>query len=181
MDVKTIHDFLNSNEQRPPQQKCSIDIIEAFENEIGFKIPQLLSECFQFIGNGGFGPSYGVIGIGSSGFQSDHGDLLQLFHAVIANQNSRPENLPKTLLPFCEWGANIYSCVDCGDDEHCIWLFRDNRFKQQPFTLADFFEHWLADDANILVDWGTTRKTRQVRNPANGEIVTMDYRVLEDE
>ena len=44
--------------------------IATAEEKIGFHLPELLKEIYQIIGNGGFGPGYGLIGIGD-GYRDD--------------------------------------------------------------------------------------------------------------
>lgn len=38
-------------------------VVEASEKELGFKLPPLLSQLFTQVGNGGFGPGYGIYGL----------------------------------------------------------------------------------------------------------------------
>jgi hypothetical protein len=38
-------------------------VVEATENELGFKLPPLLSQLYTQVGNGGFGPGYGIFGL----------------------------------------------------------------------------------------------------------------------
>jgi len=45
---------------------------EASERELGFPIPELLKLVYEKVGNGGFGPGYGLMGI-RSGATDDQG------------------------------------------------------------------------------------------------------------
>jgi hypothetical protein len=43
----------------------SEDLVQAVERRLGFALPQLLRDVYTRVGNGGFGPAYGLIGIES--------------------------------------------------------------------------------------------------------------------
>lgn len=101
----------------------SNDAILSVENEFGFKLPELLKEIYSQIGNGGFGPGYGVMGI-PGGFTDDQGeDILSLYKSY---RKSDPEDdtwaWPKGLVPICHWGCVVYSCVHCLENEIPIYF-----------------------------------------------------------
>lgn len=156
---------------------CAEVDIDEMERVIGFGLPKLLRACLQQLGNGGYGPGYGIIGIGRCGHQSDYGDLVALYETLKIGLEG-PVAWPNRLLAFCDWGSNIYSCVEC-DDGASIWLYRNNRIKKQPFSLPGFFEDWIRHDTDKYVDWGTVRKQTVLRNPATGKQEVVTYRVLE--
>jgi hypothetical protein len=97
------------------------------ESRLGFRIPALLRLVYSSIGNGGFGPGYGLIGL-TGGYPDDQGhsavDLYELF------RRSDPENAawqwPGRLLPICHWGCAIYSCIDCSTDDGPIVIWDPN-------------------------------------------------------
>ena len=73
--------------------------ITATEVAVGFALPQLLKEILMSIGNGGFGPGYGLIGVhgGYADFQGEH--LADLARELGA--------LDRKILPICNWGCGI--------------------------------------------------------------------------
>jgi hypothetical protein len=77
--------------------------IEKAEGELGFAIPTLLKECYRRIGNGGFGPGLGVIGV-EGGYESDFGDLVRIYEFFRADEEKQARSWPTAVLPFCEWG-----------------------------------------------------------------------------
>jgi hypothetical protein len=78
-------------------------------------LPQLLSEILTEIGNGGFGPGYGLVGVegGYAEFKGEH--LAELAQELGA--------LDRKILPICNWGCGIYSCLDCGKPEAPVLTF----------------------------------------------------------
>jgi hypothetical protein len=89
--------------------------IAATEAAIGFKLPQLFKEIFRRIGNGGFGPGYGLIGVhgGYADFKGEH--LAELGQELGA--------LDRKVVPICNWGCGIYSCLDCAKPEAPVTIF----------------------------------------------------------
>ena len=73
------------------------------EEKLGFVLPDLLRQVYQNVGNGGFGPGYGLFGLPTSA-----DDERQL-------QTNPP--WPVALLPLCNWGCGIVSYLDCSRSE----------------------------------------------------------------
>lgn len=122
--------------------------LERTETDLGFRLPQLLRSLYLNVANGGFGPGYDVIGIGA-GHRSDLGDLVEAYHQVSAGTNYLGRTWKMGLLPFCGWGCNLFSCVDCVEDVGLIYLSEECVPYMQKCTLKDFFEKWIAG-ASIL-------------------------------
>src|SRR6266581_7001168 len=101
--------------------------IEYDERRLGFTLPPLMKRIYSEIGNGGFGPGYGLIGL-TNGVPDDVGgtgpDIYQQFRSA----DSIEANLkwPFGLLPICNWGCAIVSCVDCADPNFRMRIFDPN-------------------------------------------------------
>src|SRR5215831_16604371 len=50
---------IHSREPFPP---ATVKAIQGAERAIGFKLPELLRATYLKVGNGGFGPAYGIVG-----------------------------------------------------------------------------------------------------------------------
>ena len=79
------------------------EIIAAAEGDLRFRLPPLLVQCYTEIGNGGFGPGHGLIGLESEdgdAFRHDLTDacLAELYTAYREEALRRP--WPKGLLPL---------------------------------------------------------------------------------
>ncbi len=85
------------------------------EAAIGFELPGLLREILMEIGNGGFGPGYGLIGV-EGGYADFRGDHL----AGLARQLGA---LERKVLPICNWGCGIYSCLECATPDAPVSIF----------------------------------------------------------
>src|SRR5262245_15149446 len=89
--------------------------IRATVNDLGFELPSLFKEILSMIGNGGFGPGYGLIGVQGGYVDFKRDGLLELGRQLGA--------LEKKIVPICNWGCGIYSCLDCAKSEAPVLFF----------------------------------------------------------
>ena len=99
---------------KTPYPKVTEEEVNNAENELGFSIPPLLKGIYQEIGNGGFGPGYGMLGI-KGGQLTDDGDTIVEHYKGLCMPDEEDSlwSWPHGLLPFCDWGCAIYSCISC--------------------------------------------------------------------
>jgi SMI1 / KNR4 family (SUKH-1) len=142
--------------------------IEEAETQLQFSIPSLLKSVYVGVGNGGFGPGRGgsIIGL-EGGYASDFGTLVETYKQLKEDQALEGKQWKADLLPFCEWGCNIFSCVDCKDLNYPIYLFEDGDVIPKGYTLQDFFNLWL-EGVDILSYEGRANETAEVTNPFTG-------------
>jgi hypothetical protein len=135
-------------------------VLREAEKELGFSMPTLLRACYLSIGNGGFGPGLGLIGL-EGGYTSDHGTLVE---AYLSLKSAMP-NWKNGLLPFCEWGCNMYSCVDCTDPAQRIYFLEEGKVdRNRSYTLTEFFQSWI--NGKVLFPQQAERyEEREIINP----------------
>lgn len=132
--------------------------IVADETKLGFAIPPLLRQLYLQVGNGGWGPGYGLIGL-SGGTRDDTG-CTAVEDYVLRRSGSDPDEpnwlWPEGLLPICHWGCAIYSCIDCLQIPAPMILFDPNVDKRSwsdaLFPEQLVFEDWIglwADGADL--------------------------------
>ena len=155
--------FATGAELVPP---ASEDAICLTETELGFRMPDLLRNCLMNVANGGFGPGYGFVGV-ANGYESDFGSLFKTYKQIRGDQELVGCQWPSQLLPFCEWGNAIFSCVDCSSLE--IWTFRDFELKRMNYSFSEFIERWLSGETSQLVESGGRRRSVTIRNPFTGD------------
>ena len=126
------------------------DDVAADEQELGFTLPPLLKRIYAEIGNGGFGPGYGLIGL-TKGVPDDTGmtapDIYEQFLGSCADEPNL--KWPLGLLPICHWGCAILSCVDCTDKNFRMRVFDPNVYDGSDWSDAFFeeapgFERWIS-------------------------------------
>ncbi|MGW1515175.1 SMI1/KNR4 family protein [Streptomyces sp. NPDC002287] len=80
---------------------------------LGFAPPPLLAALYRRVGDGGFGPEYG---------------LLPLREAMRAYEAGRACDWgwPEGVLPIADLGCAMYACVDCRSETAQVLLFEPN-------------------------------------------------------
>ena len=120
-------------------------LVRAAQAVLGFSFPPLLSECLTTIGNGGFGPGYGIIGL-QGGNDSDFGSLIETYEQLSTDFESDGRRWPLSMLPFCSWGCNIFSCVEC-DGVNDVYTFDEGELEHAGYDVEEFFNMWLSGQA----------------------------------
>ena len=140
----------------PPLDDASLHRAEA---ALGFQLPALLRDVYRLVGNGGIGPGYGLVPLvyaESTVRPEIYRDSVVESYLML--RSGTPEDLagawPERLLPFCEWGCAISSCVDCSTAEGAISTFDPNGlgegdsildgFALTHASLRTWFEGWIA-------------------------------------
>jgi len=126
------------------------DQVALAETRLGFLLPDLLREIYTKVGNGGFGPGYGLIGLNGGATDrvgTDERNLIQCYES----RRFDPD-WPEKLLPICTWGCAIYSCLDCSRPGVPVISYDPNGNDHPPGrqpnifhfeSLADWIERWL--------------------------------------
>ncbi len=98
---------------RVAARKAAAEQVAASEASLGFPLPALLRQLFMEVGNGGFGPGAGLLGlpIGEEAGGSEEASAVGRYAAL--RRRKVAALWPKGLLPLCDWGHGILSCVDC--------------------------------------------------------------------
>ncbi|MFO0715178.1 MAG: SMI1/KNR4 family protein [Sandaracinus sp.] len=145
----------------PPASAAEIS--EA-ERRLGVPIPEILARLYREVGNGGFGPGYGLSGL-ITGYFVTHGETaVPLWESWTARP--RPAgyenwNWPATMLPIADWGCAIRSCVDIGKPQCPVYRFDPGGFldteaaaeEDMEATTAEGFAALFEPEAPALVDW----------------------------
>jgi hypothetical protein len=151
-------------EKLPSLTPARSEAVDEAERVIGSPLPRLLRRLYLEVGNGGFGPGYGILGV-RGGHRDDLGgtvvDLYRQWRASSAD--ARP--LPDRLLPICHWGCGIHSFIDCATDQAAMWACDpnpgvDDDLFREPMTFATWLERWVK---------GTLHQPAIIEDPNTGE------------
>jgi hypothetical protein len=152
-----------SPRQRSLFPPTTIFAVEAAENELGFKLPQLLSQLYTRVGNGGFGPGYGIFGL-KGGYaypipippdevdQTKGGTLTDWYFSYRGTDPQMPEPKPDTwdwfdkLLPISGHGCWQFSCIDCSKSYFPVFYFDGQQCELRPKSRT--FVEWITDWLN---------------------------------
>jgi hypothetical protein len=122
---ETIHDMAQGLSPAPHiYPRATPEQIAAEEQALGFALPALYKRILTKIGNGGFGPGYGLIGAqgGCDGFSA--GSLAENY-ALLRKEgpDGSGTEWPAYVLPICTWGCGIDSCLDCSKPEAPVLVY----------------------------------------------------------
>jgi hypothetical protein len=134
----------------PPPKPADPADIAADEKRLGFALPPLLKRIYVEIGNGGFGPGYGLTGL-TNVVPDDLGHTVPASYELRRHQDPADSKWkwPFALLPICHWGCAIVSCVDCSNSNFAMRVFDPNvHDDEQDWTDSSFddaasFEAWI--------------------------------------
>ncbi|WP_319461487.1 hypothetical protein [Micromonospora sp. RTP1Z1] len=120
----------------------------------GIALPPLLRRLYLQVGNGGFGPGYGLLGL-RGGHTLDGGNALRAMQAHRTPQPVPAEG-PRVPLHICDWGCAILSILDLADGQ--VWGFDPNPVPEgvsplfpQHITITEWFARWL--DGCLYQPW----------------------------
>lgn len=99
--------------------------IEVTEMRLEIELPPLLKRIYTEIGNGGFGPGYGLLGIRAElGDDRYYESIDDSYEYMVGTAGDRGfDKWPKSIIPICNWGCDIYSFLDCSQPEYPIVVF----------------------------------------------------------
>jgi hypothetical protein len=152
-------ELLRRLRERAPRAlpRATAQMIDEAEAELGFPLPRLLRAVYRSVGNGGFGPSKGLIGVpGTEPYLSGAESVVELYdiriHCVRGDE-TREERWPELILPFCDYGCASFACVDCSRSRARVLLFDADRWGVPlrkcllPLSrsLEEWFEEWLRE------------------------------------
>ena len=150
----TIHDMAEGLSPAPKiNPKLTPAEIQKAEEELGFKFPQLLIDIYSQIGDGGFGPGYGLY-------------TLQEAKKIYLQYIGDPEcEWEKGTWPLCTWGCNIESFTDCVADGYTVYFTNENLLDDSDDHGVSFE---LRDKDGNLISSGTGGNIMDVLNGASG-------------
>jgi hypothetical protein len=155
--LRAIQERIRVAGQEPGPALTTAQLKEA-EAKLGFPLPPTLRLLYTRVGNGGFGPGYGLMGV-LDGATDDQGETLDAWYA--RERQLEPDAAgwcwPERLLPLCTHGCAIYSCVDAASPEERVLRFdpydaeEEGAYEACLSLEGSSLREWLADWAR---GWG---------------------------
>jgi hypothetical protein len=130
--------------------------LDAAEGALGFAIPPLLRRLYSEIGNGGFGPNYGLEGVPTIPPNPHTADIVGLYEQYSALDPEHPAwKWPRALVPLIGGGCLYVECSYFLQRPHAVGLFDGNKCDcERPVveslvpvagSLEERLEMWLAE------------------------------------
>lgn len=138
-----------------PPPPLDEDAIARAEALLGRPLPPLLRDAYRHVGNGGFGPGYGLLPLIVPAGSTKTESVVDLYAVLRSSDPEDPSwSWPPHLVPFCEWGCAIRSCIDASSSEGAIVTFDPNvhepgepvstALAETHGSLEAWFSDWLA-------------------------------------
>jgi len=149
--ISMAHRFNHSVKPFPP---ATLEQIEAAESQIGFRLPELIREIYLHIGNGGFGPGYGIGGV-EGGMEIYECSLAQnviecrevedFFAEICGDEEEKPNwHWGDQYIVYCYWGCTVTTLVDCASPSLPVISLDDaSMAPHSSKTLRQWWTDWL--------------------------------------
>lgn len=159
----------------PPLTPATPEALRAVEAAVGGALPALFRRCYLELGNGGFGPGYGLLPAGPG-----PGTL----RAAVLQRDRSPAEGP--LLLICEWGCGIVSLIDVRDPDGPMWAIDPNgpdaphdALFREDFTFTGWLGRWVEGTleqpaAERAWQWDAETTADHEPWPADGPILGWD-------
>jgi len=131
---------------------ADLDALDGAEAAIGRTLPLLLRAVYLRVGDGGFGPAYGLLPLFSPEPGDDHDSLVGRYLSLSTRQPRDPNwSWPPNLVPFCDWGGGISTCTDCSTEQGAVLTFDPDSYEDGGPMASAFaqthpsVEAWFSD------------------------------------
>ena len=127
--------------------------VPAVEKILGYSLQPLLQRMYCEVANGGFGESYGLIGLVGGARDDTNHDVQQLLRDFRKPDKDDPKwKWPEGLLPAFYVGCAMYLCVDCRNSNGRVWLFEPN-YHEDGRSWKNSFIPFSPSLGKMMDDW----------------------------
>lgn len=111
------------------------------EAALGFRLPPLLAALYTRVGDGGFGPEYGLLPLLEGKSSGGEPAAVEKYLGM----RDSAQDWPSGVLPISHWGCAMYACVDCLADPAQVLLYEPNGGDPRHMWFVDSpsLESWL--------------------------------------
>ncbi|WP_437619267.1 SMI1/KNR4 family protein [Sorangium sp. So ce1151] len=93
--------------------------VDQAQRALKCRLHPLHRRLLQEVGNGGFGPADGLIGVPGGRTDDDGRSVVELRDQLFAGNTGI--GVPVQIVPLCDWGGGVWSCID-EDTGHVLML-----------------------------------------------------------
>ena len=133
-----------------PSKPATVEMVALAEVALGLSLPPLLTRLYLEIGNGGFGPGYGLVGTPGGATDDTGRDLVSLYRMYSTpDPDDSLWHWPAPLLPLAHLGCAMYACADTQTTGNPIVWFEPNPHEDGKawddsfIPLVDSMHAWL--------------------------------------
>ena len=140
------------------------EALQAAEKRLGAPLPPTLRHLYTKIGNGGFGPGAGLLGV-EGGHLNDDGESLVTNYVRFRNGG-----WPDGLLPLFDLGGGAWAGILLGAKEARVTLAVESGPISTAYLLGDWLAVWARGDDAVAELFEV--ESAVLRSPFSGEEVT---------
>ena len=138
---------------QPPHPPIAEQDLAYVENQIGFRLPELVRQIALTVADGGFGPNYGVNRLKHPanvpfGPHWEYPMSVESWHRLYQQPNSEDRDClkayPRHFIRYCEVGCNISLLVDCTNNSAMMFI-DDPNAADAVRPLNESLECWLSN------------------------------------
>lgn len=123
------------------------------ERTLGYSLPTLLKRMYCEVANGGYGESYGLIGLVGGARDDTNRDVHKLLRDFQKPDKDDPKwKWPDGLLPVFHLGCAMYLCIDCRSRKGRVVLFEPNNHVDGR-SWKNSFMPFSASLRKMISDW----------------------------
>ena len=128
---------------QPLPPAASRKAVKDAETLMGFPLPAFLKRLWTEVGNGGFGPGYGLFEVDVAPASDLNMSIPTVYLQSIADESY---SWPRKLVLICEWGCAYYSAIDCStSDGEIVNLLGESELKRTGSSFAQWMQDWVDD------------------------------------
>jgi hypothetical protein len=151
-------------ELAPP---ASPQVVVEAEYALGFPLHPFYERLLTEVANGGFGPGDGLIGVPGGRLDDDGRSLVELRDILWSGPETA--GLPACVIPLCDWGDAIWSCLDTRTG-HVLTL-DESGLTDTEQNLCSWFCDWILGIS--LFGKMFAFEERATINPFTRQLITM--------
>ncbi|WP_437622386.1 hypothetical protein [Sorangium sp. So ce1151] len=135
------------------------------EFALGFPLHPLHRRVLMDVGNGGFGPGDGLIGLPGGRLDDDGRSLIELRSVLWSGPESA--GLPEKVLALCDWGDSVWSCID--EETGAVLTLDESGLTETPWSFHTWLTYWL--NGEHLFEKMFTFQERPIINPFTKQVM----------
>ncbi|MFI7034418.1 SMI1/KNR4 family protein [Microbispora rosea] len=145
MTEDEVFEAIRSDPGPDVRRVASSEAVAEAEEAIGYPLPSLLRRLYLEVGNGGFGPHGGIIGV--RGYDFWKSDIFEDITESALAFRAEPGGRFTGMIQLLDWGCAIASLLDCRDPEGAMWGWDPNLccLDHALFPQDITFASWLAE------------------------------------
>lgn len=120
--------------------RATPDQISQAEQALGCTLHPLHRRLLEEIGNGGFGPGDGLIGLPGGHVDGDGRSVVELRQQLFADEDGA--GVPVQVVPLCDWGDGAWSCLD--EDTGAVLTLDEYGLIDTGLSLHAWIADWAA-------------------------------------